>query len=237
MKTLIYSLLLLAFVACQQAANPDTIQPEYADWYTMRSPDNRSIEAVWGDIDNTVVISTMFNLYRSVNKGRDWEAVFSISSGMMGLTNYRDTLFVTTGTRSDGYYSQLINPTAFSVDLGKSWSAYRRFNPVFDLSGYSTVKNIYNNPVTAANGETYRIWRQYLDDSTKSSRRFITPGVVTKSGRRIDVPKLHQLSTLALDSKGRLYVAGSDEVCGLDPSFRFCNGGRGVVYVSKRALP
>jgi hypothetical protein len=94
MKTLIYSLLLLAFVACQQAANPDTIQPEYADWYTMRSPDNRSIEAVWGDIDNTVVISTMFNLYRSVNKGRDWEAVFSISSGMMGLTNYRDTLFV-----------------------------------------------------------------------------------------------------------------------------------------------
>jgi hypothetical protein len=47
---------------------------------------------------------------------------------------------------------------------------------------------------------------------------------------------------LYLDDQQRLYLVGSDAVCGRGHSgqaFSFCNskGGRGVVYVSKKTLP
>ncbi|MEZ0607499.1 hypothetical protein ACAW74_03235 [Fibrella sp. WM1] len=236
MKTVCYFLLVSLLVACHRDSS-DTVRPEYDDWYTLRSPDNRAIEAVWGDIDKTVVISTGFTLYRTTDRGRNWQQVFSQTVGLMGLGTFRDTLFVTTGLKSLGNKTVLTNPALYSLDLGQTWQPYRRFNPNFDLAGYSGITGIQVSPVAAANGTTYRIRRNYLDDSTKSVRRFTTPGVVTQTGRQINLPKLHQLQAVALDENERLYVAGSDEVCEMSPTFRFCNGGRGVVYVSKKPLP
>lgn len=236
MKTVCYFLLISLLVACHRDSI-DTVRPEYDDWYTLRSPDNRAIEAVWGDIDKTVVISTGFTLYRTTDRGRNWQQVYNQNLGITGVVASRDTLFATTGMLYSGGIITLVNPILYSADQGKTWLAYRRLNPVFDLIGYAGNKGITINPVRATNGNTYTIRRQYLDDSTKATRRFITPGVVTQTSRQIDVPGQHQLRSLALDEKGRLYAAGSDEICELTPTFRFCNGGRGVVYVSKKPMP
>ena len=51
--------------------------------------------------------------------------------------------------------------------------------------------------------------------------------------------QLHQIQSLYLDDQLRLYIVGSDAVCGSEVSFKFCNSkaGRGVVYVSKNSNP
>lgn len=237
MKNVGYGLLMLIVLAACHRDSMDTVQPEYDDWYTLRSPDNRTIEAVWGDIDKTVVISTMFTLYRTTDRGKRWQQVHSQMQGLMGLAMYRDTLFAASGLQSAANKVVLNNPALYSLDQGQSWLPYRRFNPAFELAGRFGVTGIPVSPVSATNGVAYTIRRYYLDDSTKLARRFTTPGVITQTGRQIDLPKLHQLQALALDAKGRLYAAGSDEICELSPNFRYCNGGRGVVYVSKNPLP
>lgn len=77
----------------------------------------------------------------------------------------------------------------------------------------------------------------------RPSGPFETPGVISSDGRRVDLPQLPQLNRLFLDRQQRLYVAGSDAVCGrggkTGEPFSFCNSqqGRGVVYISKHVLP
>lgn len=238
MKSIGYGLVLLLVLAACHRDNPDTVQPEYTAWYILRSPDAGSIDAVWGDIDRTVVIaSTTLALYRTTDRGESWQQVYAKNQPVTGLVMQKDTLFATSGMLYAGGEVTLVNTALYSIDLGATWLTYHRINPTFDLVGYAGNSGIKTNPVTATNGVTYTIRRQYLNDSTKIRGRFITPGVVTQTGRQIDLPKRHQLRSLALDAKGRLYAAGSDEVCELSPNFRYCNGGKGVVYVSKNPLP
>ncbi|RYF51414.1 MAG: hypothetical protein EOO39_43240, partial [Cytophagaceae bacterium] len=88
-------------------------------------------------------------------------------------------------------------------------------------------------------GVSYRINEVFLDGPTATTGQLETPGVITSAGRRIDLPQLHQLRSLYFDKQERLYIAGTDAVCGRGQNFAFCNSqnGRGVVYISKKPLP
>ncbi|MBO0933152.1 hypothetical protein [Fibrella aquatilis] len=236
MKHLLFCLLGIGIIACQQAST-DTIAPEYDNWYVLRSPIDRPIISVWGDIDKTLLISTTFSIFRSTDRGRNWQPVKEQSSGPLAVTAYRDTLFITS-TMAGG---TLVNATYFSLDDGQTWAAYRRFNPKFELNLVVSgrVPGISIDPVTATDGATYKIRQYFYRDTTKTVGVFETPGVTANASRRINLPQLHQLQALHLDSKERLYIVGSDAVCDGRKNFHFCNssGGRGVVYVSKKPLP
>ncbi len=241
MKTLAYCLLAIAALACGRSdttvVSPenDTVASEYPDWYVVKAPVDREIEGVWGDIDKTLLISTVSTLYRSTDRGQHWTQVKQQSTGMFGVVQYNDTLFTMSGLRDS---RALTNPDNYSVDDGKTWQAYRRYNPGLEYDPRPGVINHYLdiNPVAAPNGTSYKINRVPIKGYIE------TPGVITATGRRIDLPNLHQLNSLYLDKQQRLYIAGTDAVCshaGTNEPFAFCNSkrGRGIVYVSKRPLP
>ena len=192
-----------------------------------------------GDIDKTLLISTMFTIYRSTDRGKTWQQVHHQSTGMFGVAQHRDTLFTLNGLLNS---KVLIHPDNYSVDDGKTWQRYTKRIPVFDdwTPPGQVIQRVSINSVTVSNGTSYEINRVYLDDPVRKLGIFETPGVVTSAGhRRIDLPQLHQLNSLYLDAKERLYLVGSDAVCGSRQDFKFCNskGGRGMVYVSKRSMP
>ncbi|WP_207508422.1 hypothetical protein [Telluribacter humicola] len=245
-KLLSLSLLVmtLSCIRMDQEPVPD-VPVEYPDWYTITSPIDKPIQSVWGDWDKTLIISTMYELFRTTDQGKTWQKVHQQSTGMFGVIALRDTLFTMNGLRNmqkpnGNQYSDLVNPDHYSVDDGITWLRYAKRNAVFDsLHTLSPKIRFMVNPVTSTDSTTYTINRVFLDGPTATTGLFETPGVVTSDGRRIDLPQLHQLSSLYLDSKQRLYIAGSDAVCGRGFDFAFCNfkGGRGVVYISKRPLP
>ncbi len=247
MKTLAYCLLAVAALACGRSdtsvVSPenDTVAADYPNWYVIKAPVDREIEGVWGNIDKTLLISTVSTIYRSTDRGKHWESVKQQSIGMFGVVQYKDTLFTMSGL-SDS--RALTNPDNYSVDDGKTWQAYRRYNPGLEYNPRPGVINQYLdiNPVTVSNGTSYKINRVFLDGPTATLGMFETPGVITATGRRIDLPHLHQLNSLYLDKQQRLYITGTDAVCsraGTNEPFTFCNSkrGRGIVYVSKRPLP
>lgn len=245
MKKLFYVCLAILAFSCKKN-EPAFVLPKYEDWYVFQSPTDRPIEGVWGDIDKTLLISTGIAVYRSVDRGKTWQDVIPHSSnGIFGIIEQQDTLFAMTGLSNRGagltYRQALSNPSQYSIDNGRTWQQYNRYNPTLDYDRLSEAekRRFFINPVTTAGGNSYIINIVYLDDSTQARRRFETPGVVTAAGRRIDLPQLHQLNSLYLDASERLYLAGTDAVCGRDPNFAFCNSkeGRGMVYVSKKPRP
>lgn len=243
MKTALCFLLLIGVLSCTKT---DTVEPEYQDWYTLKSPIDNGIQGVWGDRDKTLLITTMFNIFRSTDQGKNWQEVDSQQIGIMGIVEYQDTLFAMNGILGGADTQVLIHPGKYSVDDGKSWTPYRKINPFFnDIPNISPVthQQLFANPVAASNGITYKINQVFLDSPTATIGRLETPGVIALDGRRIDLPQLHQLRSLYLDSKQRLYISGTDAVCGRGVEsgepFSFCNSklGRGVVYISKNPLP
>lgn len=250
MKTLTYCLLVLAVLACGRSDSSvvspenDTVANDYPDWYVLKAPVDGEIRSVWGDIDKTLLISASYSVYRSTNSGRNWEEIRPAPLVSLGFVQLRDTLFSMTGLRSTNNREALTNPHDYSVDDGKTWQPYRRYNPGLEYDPKPGVINRYleTNPVVALNGRSYKINQVFLDGPTATTGTFETPGVTTNTGQRIDLPNLHQLNSLYLDKQQRLYIAGTDAVCsraGTNEPFRFCNSkqGRGVVYVSKRPLP
>ncbi|WP_247235588.1 hypothetical protein [Telluribacter sp. SYSU D00476] len=245
-KLLSLSLIVLTFSCIRMDQEPVPDAPvEYPDWYTITSPIDKPIQSIWGDWDNTLIISTMYELFRSTDQGKTWQQVHSQSTGIFGVVALQDTLFTMNGLRNiqemnGNAYSDLVNAEQYSVDEGLTWQRYGKRNAVFESLHTSSPRIRFKiNPVTTSNDTTYTINRVFRDGPTATTGPFETPGVITSGGRRIDLPRLHQLNSLYLDSKERLYVAGSDAVCGRGFDFSFCNskGGRGVVYISKRPLP
>lgn len=245
MKRLVYLAMTVLLAACQKSDSDtivpprlDTVATEYPDWYTVKAPVDQAIQGVWGDIDKTLLISTMFTVFRSTDRGKTWQQVQQSSVGVFSVVQYRDTLLTMTGLVNS---QALTHPDQYSVDDGRSWTRYsrRNYNPVFEFTTDFSKLLFFINPVTASNGVTYKINQVFLDGPTATTGQFNTPGVITATKRRIDLPQLHQLNSLYLDAKERLYIAGSDAVCVQDQNFSFCNskGGRGVIYVSKKALP
>lgn len=246
MKILAYCALIVLALSCKETqsdiVNPknDTVLAEYPDWYTLKAPIDKEIQGVWGDRDKTLLISTGFAVFRSTDQGKHWQQVLAQQPiGIFGIVQNQDTLF--TMTTSVGYRA-LASANNYSIDDGKTWQPYRGRNRIFDIPFPSTIYPFPINPVIARNGVSYKINQVFLDGPTATVGIFETPGVITSNGRRIDLPQLHQLQSLYLDDQQRLYVAGTDAVCGRGhsgQSFSFCNStqGRGVVYISKKPLP
>ncbi|AMR28043.1 hypothetical protein A0257_13715 [Hymenobacter psoromatis] len=57
--------------ACHQTTDT-LVAPDHPDWYALRAPDDRAIQAVTGDIDGALIISTTFHSYRTTDRGRSW---------------------------------------------------------------------------------------------------------------------------------------------------------------------
>ncbi|WP_234646892.1 hypothetical protein [Dyadobacter sp. CY356] len=222
----------------------DTVLDEYPDWYTLKAPVDHQIVGAWGNYNKTILISTMFKLFRSTDQGKKWEQVSEQSTGIMGIVQYRDTLFTMSGLSSQSKENKsqqiLVQANNYSVDDGKTWQKYVARNPVLGgLPEFDSPDKFLINPVVAPNKVTYQINRAFRDGPNVTSGVFETPGVIKSTGETIDLPQLHQIQSLYFDDQQRLYIIGSDAVCGSGDSFKFCNSkeGRGVIYVSRKSMP
>lgn len=256
MKTLLLCSFVLFVLSCQNrdtddvSTRADTVLDEYPDWHTIKAPIDREIQGVWGNWDKTLLISTSYIIFRSTDQGGHWQQVHQQSTGMFGVVQNGDTLFTMSGLLSQtpnnpkAYQELLTTADNYSLDDGQTWQRYTGHNRLLsDIPTYDSVdKRLRTNPVITNAGDSYKINRVFLDGPTATTGIFETPGVITATGRRIDLPQLHQLQSLYLDEQQRLYIAGTDAVCGRGHSgatFAFCNSkqGRGVVYISKKPLP
>lgn len=230
------SLLLLSLGACHQKA-ADQPAPDYADWYTIKAPEARAIEAVTGDIDSTLIITTRYNIYRTTDRGKTWQTSQPSNLGIVGFITHRDTLFTLTaglGSLVDSTVAYATHPTHYSADQGLTWQRYQFTQHTVDFFEARVPRNQVRTPSGAAYG--IAIEQEPLSPGS-SSAYIYTRGIQGPAGSLISLPQEHQINSIYLDSKARLYVAASAPLCGRGNNFAFCGEQNGVLYVSKKALP
>lgn len=250
MKNLFLCLLVTTVLSCTRRetevdpGKEDTVMDEYPDWYVLKSPVDHAIMGVWGNYDKTVVISTGTEMFRTTDRGKSWQKVYEGTTTQFGIVSFQDTLFSMNGLVTQGkenvFHQVLLTAENYSVNDGQSWQRYRGTNSVlYTIPAYEAKDKFFVNPIPATGDDTYEINKVYLNEPGALTGEFTTPGVITSTGWRIDLPQLHQIQSLYMDDQQRLYVVGSDATCKSQETFMFCNsrGGRGVVYVSKRRLP
>ncbi len=223
-------LLLLGVGACKKDSPEDLPQPEYADWYALRAPDARTIEAVHGNIDGTLIITTRYAIYQTKDRGKTWQtAEYKSNTGLFGFAQRRDTLLALNGESTIGlspFTTYAVHPSHFSLDEGATWQTYRNL-------AYSKLKTPRNR-VVASSGTEYTIQVQRTPTSPNSASQYIeTVGIETSAGRQFKLPQEHQITSLYFDTNSRLYVTTSAPLCGRRQDFKFCGEQNGLLYISK----
>jgi hypothetical protein len=231
-KSFLILLSLLTFLGCRNdsdAPAPETML-EHPDWYILRSPDNRDIKAVHGNIDDTLTITTGFEVFVTTDKGKTWtKGNYNARVGLFAFMKKQDTLYVMETQRSgasvfDNKFGML--PSWFSTDRGLRWE---RSTARWDIEDYKVPINY----AFSGNGIRFQI------DLIQTGEGYLhTIGIKSENGRKIELPARHQLVSLYFDKKSRLYVTGSAPLCGKENTFEFCDQANrsGTVYVSKKPI-
>ncbi|GGM94493.1 hypothetical protein GCM10010967_29690 [Dyadobacter beijingensis] len=221
--------------SCKKDENPTPapdqgFEMQHPDWYILRAPDNREIQAVYGDIDGTLLITDRFRIYYTNDRGKTWnQADYNTGIGLAGFTSRNDTLFVLdteTSTTADPGNRYASRPYYFSVDGGIKWQKLARSADYLDMK-----KPI--NFAHSGNGIRFSIDKVY--DSFGNSEDL---GVKSESGRRIGLPWKHQLSSVYFDGKSRLHITASAPLCDKNGKVDFCGDKdyRGTLYISKKPV-
>ncbi|KAA0992667.1 hypothetical protein [Dyadobacter aurulentus] len=221
---------LLSLVACRNDKDlPLPGMLEDKDWYILRAPENRQIQAVYGDIDGTLLITDRFHIYYTRDKGTTWtQADYKNNVGLAGFGTRNDTLFVmdteTTSSAEPGN-RYAIRPYFFSLDGGMRWEKLSQ-------RGDEPEMKIALNYAYSGNGIRFSI------DELVSNGSVTHFGIKNESGRKITLPQRHNLNNVYFDQKSRLYIAASSPICEKNGADQFCdnNDFRGTLYISKREI-
>jgi hypothetical protein len=227
----------LALGACRkETIETEPSLPDYADWYALRSPEGRAIEAVYGDLDSTLVISTQFNIYQTKDRGKTWLASdYKANYSVEGFLMRNDTLLAlsttATGLGAAGA-SYAISPLYCSVDKGATWRAYRNW------TRQGIEPKVVLNSAASPGGTTYSIDELRIPTSPNSTSYYVeTVGIKSSAGTTLTLPNDHVITSICFDTKSRLYVTASAALCGRRENFAYCGKPNGILYVSKRPQP
>lgn len=234
MRFRLAALPLLLLAACHQDADK-LVAPDYPDWYALRAPDNRAIQAVTGDLDGTLIITTTYHIYRTTDRGQTWQpSDYKGNSGLFGFAQRGDSVLALLAGRSSGVDSTSTeyasNGELFSLDQGATWQPDRNLTHFAILAPLNRVKN----PA----GTEYSITLRLTPTSPGGGSSYVEiTGIKSQTGRRLTLPHDHQIKSLYFDKQSRLYVAASAPLCGRRENFAFCGEQNGILYVSKQPQP
>ncbi|UOR05261.1 hypothetical protein MUN82_20300 [Hymenobacter aerilatus] len=234
-RVLLYGALLASLSACQKDndATPELAPTETADWYVLRAPDDRAIEAVAGDIDGTLVITTRYQIYYTQDRGKTWQqSKYSSNIGLFGFSQQQDTLLTLNGGANSATNTQIqfaFGAAHYSVDQGITWQVYRNWRREY------TEPRVPLNKVASPSGTLYSIEYLLTPTSPNSSSSYIESiGITSAAGQKLVLPQDHQINSISFDTKSRLYVTASAPLCGQRENFKYCEKSNGTLYVSKK---
>lgn len=201
----LFCTLFALLLSCKKADKSEPVDPETQDavWIKLSIPKQiRGVSAIYGSIDDTLIVATTYTIYITIDQGRSWEMVNDPRIGISGFTKYRGEL-IALSNFGGGYAS---GPLLYSLDQGKTWSR----KGLYDYRIYNQIRQ--SRDTIAADGQLqFKIQSQPgKKDEENNGLPLWQPDLLVKveNGREgvIHFPFKRDLNYLHLDSKNRLYV-------------------------------
>ena len=221
--------IVLLFGGCEEKDTIMDSPEEHTGWIQLKIPEAREAYAVFGDLDQTLVVTTAVGkAYFATDKGKTWQVSHDFRGVIFGLYYTQDTLFALHGhsqSQSEANTSASL-AQHYSLDSGKIWHDY-----------YDWRKNELRQPLgidTTTVGNIYQIKENVAPDG------YVNPSEILKRNSKgtieFSFPYAHHLHNLYLDSSNRLYVAAAGDRHNEEDNTLFCCFDA-LIYVSKQPLP
>lgn len=131
-KLAVAVLFVLFFGACSKD-NPGPVDPEMTDehWIKINLPDHWGrITAIYGNIEDTLLIARMDELFITTDQGASWQMVYDAGVGIAGFYKHQKELLALNGFINGE--QEAIHPTYSSVDNGRTWQKWKYDVKVYD---------------------------------------------------------------------------------------------------------
>lgn len=237
-------LLVLAFfcilISCKKA-DPEVVVPagndEDPDWIKLEIPGGREAFSVAGDIDKTLLVSTLEKAYYTTDKGKTWLESRNFQGPIPGLLIRNDTTFALNIFTSDKNGNPAAwDPQYFTPDYGKTWFFYGQYYK------YYMDDRLPIGVVESKEGIRYFI-EQHATPVPNSNYSTVNPSEIKSEDKKgvhtVHFPFKQRLINLYLDSGNHLYVAASGGTYQPESNSFYCCTPEmpGIVYVSRKPLP
>jgi hypothetical protein len=233
----------LAAGACQDRAAKSPAPAEDPDWIRLEIPKGREANAVYGNLDSLLVVTTYKDAYYTTDKGATWHKSFDFATEKQALVARHDTLVALSKATSDGRGNQVaVRGEYYSPDRGRTWTGALSTTQYY---AYGRLRQRVDS--VQANGVAYQFKLNYSPVTPGSNSFYAEPSDLrkTQAGRQTTVrlPAKHVLRNVYLDAQNRLYVAvASCQHRNSLTECADCQPGNGlqspaVVYVSRKPLP
>jgi hypothetical protein len=163
---------------------------------------------VVGDLDKSLLVSNMTQVFSAADQGKTWQALRNFN-GRVGLLARNTTIFALVGYGLDGQGERTAgNADVFTTDFGKTWT-YTTLLP----RGCQCYSHIVEPLGRVAAGDiSYQVRGNTQPIPNSTSRLVLAGDLVRTAGSSQSVlrlPARHYLNDLQLDTQKCLYVAAS----------------------------
>jgi len=237
MKLLKTIAVMMVLSSCAKKEVPD-VPPTFNDpnWTRIEIANGREAHAVYGDIDDTLMVSTLTEVYQTTDKGKTWRKTKVNNQPIYGFLSVKDTIFA---LQSNGLLKDNLRMATFSqyfsLDKGSTWDwcskygiseqRFQEFATLY-LDNQFKIKLKENiEPFDEHSGP----WSGYV---LKSDIQIFKNG----TSKILQVPFDNQINNIHTDKSGRLYVSAGraihDKKTGKYLSAE--KSGAAIIYISKK---
>lgn len=207
-----YLPLLICFVlsyslsSCEKEPSSEPIDPETMDkvWMKLHIPDQqRGVSAIYGNIDDTLVVATMYKIYLTTDQGKSWQLVMDAKQGISGFAMVEDELVALGAFTFAEESAQMA--LLHSADHGKTWTDHGKF----DYNVYDAL-HVARKRVELAEDHYYRIAPGAALVDQETGQELARPDEIRRLRDGFEgpvyFPTARRMNYLYLDDNDRLYV-------------------------------
>lgn len=227
----------LFFYSCQNESKLS--KATYFDsnkWQKIEIPLGKNAYAIFGDIDDTLVVSTFYSVFFSVDNAVSWKESYKFNGAVNQFLEKNDTLYALLGRDwKNREVSSAGICSYFSLNKGVTWKPINNSKQI-SITGLVGF-------VQSKTGVQYRLLDNYIglngDLNTLYASNSDIERKINNVWTKIDPPTFNKFYNLHLDKKNRLYIAGTSYE--LDKKSKILTGSKlnnpAIVYISKKPFP
>jgi hypothetical protein len=199
---------MMVLSSCAKKELPE-VPPTFNDpnWIRIEIADGREAHAVYGNIEDTLMVSTLTEIYQTTDKGKTWRKTKVNNQPIYGFLSVKDTVFA---LQSNSLLKNNLRMATFSqyfsLDKGFTWDWCIK---------YGISEQRFQEFATLYLEDQLKIkLKENIEPFNKNSDPW--PGYVLKSDIQIfkngtskilQVPFDNQINNLHVDKSGKLYVS------------------------------
>ncbi|SER77737.1 hypothetical protein [Pedobacter rhizosphaerae] len=225
----------MAFSACskkEEIKEPDTFN--HANWTRIEIENGKEAHAAFGNIDDTLILSSKTSIYQTTNQGKTWHKTQQHNQPTYGFLAVKDSLFALTAAYSDDLISPKIARYAdfFSLDKGQTWLYADQYKVSKKREQEYAVASLKNLTVKV------KEHIQHFRGSNLVLKSTIEISNGQNFNKTLSLPFDNQINNVSIDSKGRLYVSASSAIYDKNTSryLKEEEGQPAILYVSKKNI-